>query len=67
MTVDLKAERLRRGLSLDQLAEAIEVPKTTLARMESGTTPRPEVRKKVAEFYGFDLFDQWPLETKATV
>lgn len=66
MTVDLRAERLKKGLSLDQLSVAIDVPKTTLARMEQGTTPRPEVRVKVANFYGLDLFSLWPLPEKAS-
>lgn len=64
MTLDLKAERLNRGLSLDQLSGEVGVAKSTLARMESGVTPRPEVRLKVAEFYGTGVTDIWPLNEK---
>jgi transcriptional regulator with XRE-family HTH domain len=63
--VDLKAERLNRGLSLDALAAAVEVPKSTLARMEHGVIPRPAVRLKVADFYGKSVTDIWPIDAKA--
>ncbi len=63
MTVDLKAERLNRGLSLDALSDEIDVPKSTLARMETGVAPRPAVRLKVADLYGYEVTEIWPLDT----
>jgi transcriptional regulator with XRE-family HTH domain len=65
--VDLKAERLNRGLSLDALSEAIGVPKSTLARAESGG-PQPNARNAfaLADFYGFKVTEIWPLPEKAS-
>lgn len=65
MSIDLKAERLNRGLSLDALSAEIGVPKSTLARMETGVAPRPEVRLKVADLYGYKVTEVWPLDAKA--
>lgn len=62
MTVDLKSERLNRGLSLDALSAEVSVPKSTLARMENGVEPRPEVRLKIANLYGFKVTDIWPVD-----
>lgn len=65
MTVDLKAERLNRGLTLDALSAETDVPKSTLARMEGGVRPRPAVRLKVANFYGYEVTEIWPVEKEA--
>jgi transcriptional regulator with XRE-family HTH domain len=65
MSVDLKAERLNRGLSLDALSEKVIVAKSTLARVETGVTPRPEVALKIADFYGYKVTDIWPVEKAA--
>ena len=66
MSIDLKAERLNRGLSLDALSEQTGVPKSTLARAENGG-PQPSARNAfaIAEFYGYKVTDIWPLERSA--
>jgi transcriptional regulator with XRE-family HTH domain len=68
VSVDLKAERLNRGLSLDALAEATGVPKSTLARAENGG-PQPKASNAyaLADFYGYKVTDIWPLDQKARV
>ncbi len=66
MTVDLRAERLNRGLSLAALAEQTGVPKSTLARVESGQAePVPETKLALADFYGYKVTDIWPVDEKA--
>lgn len=66
MKVDLRVERLKRGLSLDALSSEVGVPKTTLARVErGGPRPRPEVAFKIAKFYDFEVEDVWDLSEAA--
>jgi transcriptional regulator with XRE-family HTH domain len=63
MTINLKAERLNRGLSLTAAAEQIEVPLNVLSRAEAGEgQPHPANAKKIADFYGHKVTDIWPLE-----
>lgn len=63
--IDLKAERLNRGLSLNALSAEVGLPKSTLARIEGGIPPRPETAKKIADFYGVKVTDIWPTEKEA--
>lgn len=65
MTIDLRSERLNRGLSLDALSNEVGVPKSTLARIEQGVTPRPLVQFKVASYYGYRVTDVWPVDEGA--
>jgi len=65
LKIDLKAERVNKGLSLDALAASIDVPKSTLARVEGGSHPRVETAFKIADFYGYKVTDIWPLDSKA--
>jgi transcriptional regulator with XRE-family HTH domain len=66
MTVNLKAERLNKGLSLADAADEIGVPKHVLLGAETGqNTPRPANAFKIAGFYGFKVTDVWPLEESA--
>lgn len=60
-TIDLRAERLNRGLSLRQAAEAMDVPEQSIRRVESdlGVTPRNAF--KIASFYGYRVTDVWPM------
>lgn len=66
MTVNLKAERLNRGLSLDALAAKTGVPKSTLARAEKGG-PQPKASNAfaIADFYGYKVTEIWPVEKAA--
>jgi transcriptional regulator with XRE-family HTH domain len=66
MSVDLRAERINRGLSLDAMADAIDVPKSTLARAERrDSVPVPAVQLKIAGFFGYLPSDVWPTEDRA--
>lgn len=66
MSVDLKAERLNRGLNLSEAAVEIRVPLNVLQRAESGgSTPQPRNAKAIADFYGYKVTDIWPLDQKA--
>lgn len=61
--INLRADRLNRGLSLEDAAEAIDVPKNVLQSAETrASTPRPESAFKIAEFYGYKVTDIWPVE-----
>lgn len=67
MSVDLKAERLNRGLSLDALSEKTGIPKSTLARIEnSGSLPSARTGFAIAEFYGCKVTDIWPVDREPT-
>ncbi len=61
--INLRAERLNRGLSLAVAAAAIGVDKSTLSRAERGVVePIPAKAFKIASFYGYRVTDVWPLE-----
>lgn len=62
---ELRAARVNRGLSLDQLSDETGVPKTTLARVERGSVPNPSTQKKIADFYDVQPTDLWPIEMAA--
>lgn len=65
MNLDLKAERMNRGLTLAELADAIDVPKSTLARVETtGTEPKPKTKLAIANFVGRDVIEIWPVENE---
>lgn len=61
--IDLRKERVDRGLSLTQLSEEIGVPRNTIARVERGTEPVPETKLKIATFFGYKPSDLWPVDT----
>lgn len=64
--IDLRAERLNRGLSVSAAASQIGVSPTTLARAEDGAfTPRPANALKIAAFYGHRVTDVWPVREEA--
>jgi transcriptional regulator with XRE-family HTH domain len=60
-TVDLRAERLNRGLSLRQAAEQMGVPEQSIRRAEGGDGVTPQNAFKIASFYGYRVTDLWPL------
>ena len=49
------AERTRRGFSLRQAADDIEIPFNTLARVEKGHIPDLQKFKKLVEWCGADI------------
>jgi transcriptional regulator with XRE-family HTH domain len=62
MTIDLRAERLNRGLSLRQAADKIDVPEQSIRRAEQGLGVTPANAFKIASFYGYKVTDLWPLD-----
>jgi transcriptional regulator with XRE-family HTH domain len=64
--LNLRAERLRRGMSARAIAIEIEVSEDVLLWAErTGRRPSPENALKIAKFYGIDVLDQWPLKVIA--
>lgn len=66
MSVDLRAERLNRGLTLSAAAEQMGLASArALQRVEAGeTTPYPQNALKIASFYGYKVTDIWPVEPR---
>lgn len=61
--IDLRAERLNRGLSARKAAEQIGVSGNTLRKVEKDRR-QPQARKAflIAKFYGYQVTDIWPVE-----
>ena len=62
MPVDLRGDRLNRGLSIRQAAEQMGVAANTLGRAEDGEMPHPANALKIASFYGHQVTDVWPVD-----
>lgn len=63
MNINLKAERVNRGLGLQEAADAIGVPRNTLIQAELGKrVPQPPNAFKIASFFGYKVTDIWPVE-----
>lgn len=65
MSFDLKAARLNKGLSLRAAAIRVGVDMHALWRAERGGSPSPATAKVIADFYGVQVTDIWPLEEPA--
>lgn len=66
MSVNLRAERLNRGLSANRAAGEMGLnSKTILLSAENGNGVHPENAKKIADFYGYQVTDIWPLPEEA--
>lgn len=64
--ISLKAERINRGLSVNDAAEGMGVDRQALLRAEAGgPMPVPRNAFKIASFYGYKVTEIWPLEEKA--
>ena len=59
--MNLLAERLNRGLSQADAAEVIGVSRGTLDRAESGLSVQVANAKRIADFYGVQVTDIWPV------
>lgn len=59
--MNILAERLNRGLSQTDAAEAIGVSRGTLDRAESGLPVQAARAKLIADFYGCKVTDIWPV------
>lgn len=61
--INLRAERLNRGLTLRAAASEMGVDFKALFRAERGEgTPTPSNAFKIASFYGYKVTDLWPVE-----
>lgn len=64
--ISLRAERLNRGLTINEAAEQMDVDRQALMRAEAGkAVPTPANAFKIATFYGHKVTDVWPLEEAA--
>jgi len=64
--INLKADRLNRGLSAAAAAKEMGIQKNVLLNAESGTSvPRPESAFKIADFYGYSVTQIWPVKVRA--
>lgn len=64
--VNLRAERLRRGMSAAAASAEIGVSEDVLLWAErTGRRPSPANARLIASFYEFDVVEQWPLSTPA--
>lgn len=61
--VNLRAERINKGLSAKQMADKLDIDPQVLLNAERGVSiPRPESALKIAEFFGCKPTDIWPVE-----
>lgn len=63
--IDLRAERVRRGLTLPQLAEQAGVAYHTARRVEQGKAVREDAAKQLADFLGVDPLELVPEDVAA--
>jgi predicted transcriptional regulator len=63
--MNLKAERLDRGLSVLALAREVGVPDHVIRHAEKGGHPTPANALKIANFFGSRVTDIWPPEPRA--
>lgn len=62
MTINIRAERINRGLSTREAAVAMGISRPTLERAEAGDELRPRQAKCIADFYGVRVTDIWPID-----
>ncbi len=64
--VNLKAERVNRGLTTAEVAEKVGVSRQAILNAENRqTVPRPETAKAIADLYGCKVTDIWPVGERA--
>ena len=61
-TINLKAERLNRGLSQTAAAQWLQISRQSLWNAENGKGVGPAVAKRIADLYGYRVTDIWPVE-----
>jgi DNA-binding XRE family transcriptional regulator len=59
---NLEAARLNSGHSLRSGAKVIGITRETLERAERGQGVHPATAKKIADFYGVQVTDIWPVD-----
>lgn len=55
----LRAKRVSKRWTLDQLAEMAGVARSTVVRAEKGVTPKVETRRRLAEALGVQPHELW--------
>lgn len=63
--MNIVAERVNRGLSREVAAKRIGISRETLRLIEQGSVPRPLTAKRIADFYGVQVTDIWPVKQAA--
>lgn len=63
--MNIRAERLNRGLSIERAAAEIGISRGTLARAETGEMPQPRHAKAIADFFTCRVTDLWPVADPA--
>jgi transcriptional regulator with XRE-family HTH domain len=59
--IDLRAERINRGKSQREMADACGVTRRVIQRAERGSRPDPANALKIAQFLQRQVTDIWPL------
>lgn len=60
--MNLKAERLNRGLSRAELGARVGLSREGVRRIEQGNQPQAATAKRIADFYGVRVTDIWPVD-----
>lgn len=60
--MNLTAERMNKGLSRRQAADAIGIARATLIAAEEGRSIHAGSAKAIADFYGCKVTDIWPVD-----
>lgn len=63
--MNIHAERVNRGLTISEVADACRIARATLVKAEQGVMPMPPVAKRIADYYGCQVTDIWPLKDVA--
>lgn len=63
--LNLKAERLNRGLTAKECAVEIGIPDYVLRYAEDHGRPRPWAAKLIADYFGTTVTTQWPMDEAA--
>lgn len=65
MTINMRTDRINRGLSQQELADKIGVSVDVIRNVEeTGNRPRPANALAIARFYDSDVVDLWPVPIK---
>jgi transcriptional regulator with XRE-family HTH domain len=60
--MNIVAERLNRGLTQEDAAREIGIARATLDRAERGESIQVAKAKRIADFYGVQVTDLWPVD-----
>lgn len=60
--MNLKAERMNRGLSRAEFGKRIGISRESVRLIEAGAVPRAGTAKAIADFFGCQVTDIWPVD-----